>query len=330
MSYPLPVTRFTRRWSAGILYLVSVWALGSGPAAGAEFPGRTIRIVTSEAAGASNFAARMIAQSLITPLGQQVIVENRGGGVIAGEIVSRAEPDGHTLLVYGNTLWLLPLMRRHVPYDPHRDFAPIALVSRAPSMLVVHSSVAAHSVKELVALARAKPGTLNYASGGAGGISHLAAEMFAQTAGIQIMRIPFKGTGPSLNALMGNHVQIMFATWGAVVHQVKAGQLRALGVTSAERTRLAPELPTLAEAGVPGYESIAMFGAFAPAKTPVAIITRLNREIVQVLGDPAVRERFHNSGSEAVGGSPEQFAKAIQADVAKMEKIIRAGGIRDE
>ena len=316
--------------AAGVLFLASALAAVPGPSASADFPSRPIRIVTSETGGGSDFAARLIAQSLTTRLGRQVIVENRGGGVIAGEAVTRAEPDGHTLLVYGNTFWLLPLMRSRVPYDPIRDFAPIALVSRAPSMLVVHPSVAARSVKDLIAFARANPRKLNYASGGAGGISHLAAEMFAQMATIQIARIPFKGTGPALNALMGNHVQIMFATWGAVAQQVEAGKLRALAVTGSERTKLAAELPTLAEAGLPGYEATAMFGAFAPAKTPAAIVSRINREIVQALADPVIHDRFHNSGAEAMGGSPEQFAKAIRADLAKMEKIIRTAGIRDE
>jgi len=319
-----------RNIAAGAMLLVSAWALGTTPAASAEFPSRPIRILTSETAGGANFAARVIADSLSARLGQPVIVENRGGGVIAGEIVARAQPDGHTLIVYGNTLWLLPLLRRHVPYDPLRDFAPIALVSRAPAMLVVHPSVAAHSVKELIALARANPETLNYASGAGGGISHLAAEMFGQMAGIRIVRIPFKGTGPALNALMGNHVQLMFVTWGAVASQVRAGQLRALAVTSAERTPLAPQLPTLAESGLPGYESTAMFGILGPAKMPAAVITRLNREIGQVLGEPAIRDRFTKSGAEAIGGSPEQFAKAIRAEVAKMGKIIAAAGIREE
>lgn len=330
MSHSIKENHSAGDWSVGALFTALVWALASAPATGAEFPNRTIRIVTSEAAGASNFAARMLAQSLSPRLGQQIIVENRGGGVIAGEIVSRAEPDGHTLLVYGNTLWLLPLMRSKVPYDPLRDFAPVALLTRAPTMLVVHPTVAARSVKDLIALARANPGTLNYASGGAGGIAHLAAEMFAQMAEIKIVRIPFKGTAPALNALMGNHVQMMFATWGGISQQVQAGQLRALGVSSAQRSRLAPDLPTLAEAGVPGYESTGMFGAFAPAKTPAAIITRLNREIGLVLADPGVRERFQNSGAEVMGGTPEQFAKAMRADVAKVEKVVKAAGIRDE
>lgn len=312
------------------VFPVGMMVLGVGAASGQDYPARPIRMVTSEPTGGADFAARLIAQGLSGSLGQQVMVENRGGGIIAGEVVSRAQPDGYTLLVYGNTLWLLPLMRSNVPYDPLKDFAPITLATRAPTILVVHATVAANSIRELIALAKARPGVLNYPSGAAGGVSHLSGELFKAMAGIDIVRIPFKGTNPALNALLGGQVQLMFATSVAVAPHIKSGRLRALAVTSAEPSALVPGLPTLAASGLPGYESVAMFGVFAPAKTPATLISQLNREIVRVLNRAEVKERVFNAGSEAVGSSPEKFAAAMRAEIAKMGKVIRDAGIRDE
>ena len=309
--------------------LIALAMARSGPAVAAEtFPARPIRIVTSEPTGGADFVARLIAQGITPTLGQQVVVENRGGGVVAGEVVARAQPDGHTLLAYGNTLWLLPLMRAKVPYDPQRDFAPITLATRAPAVLVVHPGVNAKSVGELVAHAKAHPGVLNYPSGAPGGISHLAAELFKAMAGIDIVRVPFKGTAPALNALLGGQVHVMFATAAAVMPQVRSGRLRALAVTSAEPSPLVPGLPTVASAGLPGYESVAAFGIFAPAKTPPALLKRLHQEIAACLDRPESRERVHSVGTETIASTPAEFAAAIKAEVARTAKLIRDTGIR--
>jgi tripartite-type tricarboxylate transporter receptor subunit TctC len=304
----------------------------ASPAAPAAetFPARPIRIVTSEPTGGADFVARLIAQGITPGLGQQVVVENRGGGVVAGEVVARAQPDGHTLLAYGNTLWLLPLMRAKVPYDPQRDFAPVTLATRAPAVLVVHPGVAARSVAELVAQARTSPGVLNYPSGAPGGISHLAAELFKSMAAVDIVRVPFKGTAPALNALLGGQVHVMFATAAAVMPQVRSGRLRALAVTSAEPSPLVPGLPTVASAGLPGYESVAAFGIFAPARTPPALIRRLHQEITTCLNRPEARERALSVGTETVAGTPAEFAAAMKLEIARTAKLLKDTGIRVE
>lgn len=299
------------------------------PACAADaYPARPIRIVTSEPTGGADFLARVITQGLTPVLGQQIVVENRGGGVVAGEVVAHAQADGHTLLAYGNTLWLLPLMRSNVPYVPLRDFAPITLATRAPAVVVVHAGVAANSITELVALARAKPGVLNYPSGAPGGVSHLSAELFKSMAGLDIVRVPFKGTGPALNALLGAQVQLMFATPPAVAAHTRSGRLRALAVTSAEPSPLAPGLPTVASAGLPGYESVAAFGLFAPAKTPPTIIDRLHQEIARYLKQPEVRERLFSVGTETIASTPAQFTAAMKAEIERTGKLIKDTGIQ--
>ena len=294
------------------------------------FPAKPIRIVTSDAGGGSDVIVRVIAQGITGPLGQQVVVDNRGGGVIAGEIVSRSQPDGYTLIYYGSTLWILPLMRKSVPYDTVRDFAPITLAVSSPNVLVVHPTVAAKSVKELIALAKSRPGELNYASAAAGTIPHLAAELFKSMAGVDLMRIVYKGTGAALNDLLGGQVHVMFATAPSAAPHIKTGRLRALAMTSAQPTAAFPDLPTIATAGLPGYEAVQVSGMFAPAKTPAVIIARVNKEIVSALRLTSVRERLASTGVEAVGSTPEQFAAKIKSEIARMGKVIRDAGIRDE
>ncbi len=294
------------------------------------YPSKPIRVVTSDAGGGSDVIVRVIAQAVTAPLGQQVVIDNRGGGVIAGEIVSRAQPDGYTLIYYGSTLWILPLMRKSVPYDTVRDFAPITLAVSSPNVLVVHPSVAAKSVKELIALAKTKPGELNYASAAAGTIPHLAAELFKSMAGVDIVRIVYKGTGAALNDLLGGQVQVMFATAPSAAPHVKTGRLRALAMTTAQPSSAFPDLPTISAAGLPGYEAVQISGMFAPAKTPVSIINRLNQDIVRALHQPSVRDKLASTGVEVVGSTPEQFSAKIKSEIARMGKVIRNAGIRDE
>jgi tripartite-type tricarboxylate transporter receptor subunit TctC len=313
-------------WSLAILGFI----FGPAVATGQNYPNKPIRMVVSGIAGSSNFAARLIAQGLSASLGQQVVVDGREGGVLVSEYVAQALPDGYTLLLNGSALWLLPFMRNNVPYDPVRDFAPVTLAISTPNILVVHPNVPVVNVRELIALAKAKPGELNCATGNAGTSNHLAAELFKVMTGTNIMRIPYKGAAPALNDLIGGQVQLMFSSATSVAQHVKSGRLRALAVTSRQPTPLAPGLPTMAAAGVPDYESVAIFGILAPAKTPAALVNRLHQEIARILDRPDVKDRFFNAGSEVVGGSPEQFAATIRAEMATLGKLISDAGIRDE
>ena len=230
----------------------------------------------------------------------------------------------------GSALWLAPLLRENVRYEPLRTFAPITLATSAPSVLVVNAAVAAKSVRELIALAKARPGALNYASSATAGSAHLGAELFKAMAGIDIVRISYKGNGPAVAGLLTGEVQMMFANAAAVMAQVRAGKLRALAVTSAKPSQLLPELPTMAASGVPGYEATTVYAMFAPVKTPPGIINRLNREIVRVLRLPEFRDKFLANGAESVGGSPQELAAAMKAEISSMGKVIRDAGIREE
>ena len=303
----------------------------AGLAWGQAYPNRVVRIVTAEAGGGSDLPARVIAQALSPGLGQPVIVENHGGGVIAGEIVAKASPDGHSLLFYGNTLWLLPLMRTRMNYDPIRDFAPITSAIMTPMILVVHPTLPVNSVKELISLAKSKPGQLNYSSAATGTTNHLAAELLKSMASIDMVRVPYKGFASALNAILGNETQVFFAIVGPGMAQVKAGKLRALAVTSSAPSSLAPGLPTMAEAGnLPGYESVLEVGVFAPTGTPPAIITRLNREITQLLQRPEVKDRLLALGMETAGSSPEAFAAFIKNEVTMIGTVVKEAKIRDD
>ncbi len=311
---------------AGLLALASAVA-GASAALPSDYPSKPIRMVTSEPGGGSDFVARLIAQGIAVGFNQRVVVDNRG--IVAAEIAAKAASDGYTLLLYGSPLWLSPFLRDNLPFDPVRDFAPITLAVSTPNILVVHPSVAAHSVKELISLAQAKPGELNYSSASTGSTQHLAAELFKSMAGVNIVRVPYKGSGPALIAVLGGQVQLMFPSAGSAAQHIRSGRLRALAVTSAAPSKLVPDLPTVA-AAVPGYESASPFGVFAPAKTPAALIERLHFEIVRALNIPEIRERFFSSGVETVGGSPEELAAMVKSEMAKWGKVIRDAGIRDE
>jgi tripartite-type tricarboxylate transporter receptor subunit TctC len=316
---------FLRAAAATLMLSVTGIAFGQ-----ASYPTKPIRLVASEAGGGADFMARVVAQGLSSSLGQQIFVDNRPGGVFAGDLVTKSTPDGYTLLFYGNTFWLLPLMRDSVPYDPLKDFEPVSLAIRAVNVLVIHPSIPAKTVKELVAIARARPGELNYASGAAGSSNHLAAEMFKWMTKTRIVRVPFKGAGSAMNALVSGEVQLYFPSLSSGMPHVKQGRLRALGVASAEPSALAPDLPTIASGGIPGYDSSGTYGFFAPPKTPPVLVARLHQEITAVLKKPEIRERLANAGVETVGGTPEQLTAFMRAEVVSMGKMIREQGIRDQ
>jgi tripartite-type tricarboxylate transporter receptor subunit TctC len=305
--------------------LLMAWACASAQ----EFPSRTVRIVASEAGGSGDFVARVLAQGLAGPFGQQVIVDNRGGGVVAGDVVAKAPPDGHTVLLYGNTLWLLPLMRKSIPYDPYKDFAPVTVAARAVNVLVVHPAVPVKSVKELVALARSRPGELNFSTAAPGTMNQLAAELFRSMTKTNIVRVSYRGSASAMTAVMSGEVQMMFAAAAPARPHIQSGRVKALAVTTATRSPSYPELPTVAEAGVPGFEAVSVHGIFLPAKTSDAIIGRLQQEIVRVLQSADAKERLASIGAEPVGGTPAQLATTIKEEVARMGKVIREAGIEE-
>ena len=287
------------------------------PASAQPYPDRPVRIVTAEAGGSQDVAARILAVGLTAALGQQFIIDNRSSGVIPGEIVSRAKPDGHTLLIYAGTFWMQPLVRKSVPYDPVRDFAPISLIIASPTVLVVHPALPAKSVKELIALAKSRPGELNFAMGSVGAANHLAAELFKSMAGVDMLGIGYRGNGSAVNALVSGQVQLMFATASSVTPLVRIGRLRALAVASAQPSPLAPDLPTIASAGLPGYESQSTTGFFAPAKTPPALIEKMSRAIAEAVADPEVVQKLVSQGGGAVGSSPKAFGEFLKNESSR-------------
>jgi tripartite-type tricarboxylate transporter receptor subunit TctC len=298
---------------------------------GQEYPTRPIRIVTAAAGGGVDTAARLIAQGLTARMGEQVIVENRGGsGAIAAEIVARAPADGHSLILYGSALWLTPYLQQQASYDPVRDFAPITLAITSPNVFVVHPSFTASSVKELIAIAKARPGELNYASTGTGSSPHLAGELFKFMAGVNIVHINYKAAAQAISELIAGQNQLAIATAASATPHVKSGRLRAMAVTTAQPSALFPGIPSVAASGLPGYEAPSLFALFAPTKTPERIIQRLNQEVVRVLALADVKEKFFITGVETVGSAPAELGATVKSEMARMGKLIRDVGIRAE
>ena len=310
------------------MFSVSLMALGAGVVSGQNYPNKPIRILAIGPGGGSDFPARLIAPGLAAALGQNVIVDNRSG-VIPAQIVSRAPPDGYSLLVAGSSTWTGPLLQKS-PYDPIKDFAAVTLLNQAPNILVVHPSLPVTSVKELIALAKAKPGELNCATNANGGSPHLAYELFKSMAGVNIVRVPFSASSQALTALIGNQVHLMFPSAGGMAAHIKSGRLRAVAIASAKPSALLPELPTIAATGVPGFESVSYNGMFAPAGTPDVIIKRINQETARILGTPGVREKFLNAGVEPISSSPEQFGNTVKSEMARLGKVIKEAGIHVE
>ena len=300
----------------------------------AAYPDKPIRMLVGFAAGGgTDTTARAIGQPLSEALGQQVIVDNRPGaaGNIAADITAHSVPDGYTILM-GTiaALAINPSLYQKLPFDPLKDFEPISLAVSSMNVLVVHPSVAAKNVKELIALAKAQAGKLTYGSSGVGGAGHLAGVLFDQLAGTKMIHVPYKGGAPAIIALVSGEVNMVFATAETAVPQVKAGKIRALGVTTAKRSALLPDLPTIAEGGLPGYEANNWYGLLAPAKTPAAIVERLNREVVKVLNMPNVKEQLFRSGLDASPSTQKEFAAYIKSEMAKWSKVVKASGAKAE
>jgi tripartite-type tricarboxylate transporter receptor subunit TctC len=298
-----------------------------------NYPVRPVRLVVpSSPGGGTDITARIIAPKLAEYLGQQVVVENRPGAgtMIGGEVVARAAPDGYTLLMGISTLAINPAMYKKVPYDALKDFAPISQVVALPNILVTHPSLPVKSVKELIAFAKARPGQINFASAGVGTNPHLSMELFLSMAGLKMIHVPYKGSGQGVIDLLAGHVTVMTPSILTALGFVKNKRLRALGVTSAKRAGGAPEIPTLAEAGVPGYEAVQWFGVLAPAGTPRLIVTRLHKEVVRTLQSADVKQRLVNDGADPVGNSPEEFAAFIRSETTKWAKVVRDIGIQPE
>ncbi len=298
----------------------------AAPAHAQPYPNRVIRIFASEAGSNVDLVARVLAQGLSTSLGRQLIVDNRPG-IVAIETTAKAPADGYTLLLYTSAVWTLPLMKE-TSFDPVKDLVPITLATNSPLFLFINPTVPAKNVRELVALAKAKPGDLNYAMSGNGTSNHLASELFNSMAGVNIVRIAYKGSGPASLALVANQVQMMFSSVAAGMQHVQTGKLRVLAVASAQPSALAPDLPTIAASGVPGYEMGSISAMWAPANTPKDILSRLNQETLRVLARPDVREKFISFANEAIGNTPEQAAAYIDSDMTKWRKVIKEAGIR--
>jgi len=315
-------------------FITGLLALGmvAGAAPGQNYPTKPIRLVTAESGGGNDLTARLIVQGLGGSLGQPMIVDNRGGagGIIAADIVAKAQPDGYTLLLYANNIWIIPLLNSSAPFDVVRDFAPITWAAKSPNILVVNPALPVKSVSELIAYAKARPGELNYGSGGTGSSTHLSVELLKSMTGINVVRVPFKGNGPAVNALFAGEVHMMIATAGSVAPHLKSNRLRALAVTSPQPSPLAPGLPAMAASGLPGYESMQIYGVFAPSKVPAPIVKRLNEEMVRVLGRADIKEKFLASGVEPVGGSPQQLASTVKSEIVRIGKVIKDAGIRGE
>lgn len=297
-----------------------------------SYPSKPIRLIVPFAPGGGvDLIGRIIAQKLQEARGQPVIVDNRGGGGgnIGTDMVAKSPPDGYTLLMgYVGNLAINPFLFRKLPYDPVKDFSPISLAATAPNLLVAHPSLSANTVKDLVALAKMKPGSLSYASAGNGTVGHMVAELFKSVTGIGIVHIPYKGNGPAVTDLLGGQVQLMFAAPGAVISFVEVKKLKALAVASNQRLPELGDTPTFAEAGFPGVEASAWYGVLTSAGTPKNIVSALNKEIVRIMQVPEVKERLAVHGYKAVTSSPEEFAQLIKSDLIKWQKVVKASGAK--
>ena len=307
--------------------------LAAQPASAQGYPARAVRLVVPSSPGSGpDFAARLIAPPLSERLGQQVVVDNRAGAatMIGSDMVAKSRPDGQTLLITTSTFAINPAIYHKMPYDSLRDFAPIAQMASLPMLLVVHPSLPAKSVKELVALARGRPGEITFASPGNGSSNHLNMELFLGMAGARMLHVPYKGPGPGIIDLMAGRVSAMMLGSAPALPHIRSGKLRSLGVTTTRRTAVLPDVPTLAEAGVPGYDAVQWWGLLVSAGTAREVVARLHKDVVAVLWTQDIKERFAKEGAEVVAGLPEEFAGHIRAEMEKWAKVVKSAGIQPD
>ena len=308
--------------------LLAPGALWAGATAAQDYPTRAVRIVTAPAGGGNDFSARLVARGISGPLGQQVIVDNRPT-VLAPEIVAKSPADGYTVLLNGSAHWIGPFVSK-VSYDPVTDFAPLILVDRTPVILVVHPSLPVKNVKQVIALAKAKPGQLNVSSGAPGASNYLGGMLFNYYAKVDILLVPYKGAAPAMTAVMSGETQLMFASPGGSMSHVRSGRLRALGVGSEKPSELAPGIPTIASSGVPGYVCETLHAMFAPAGTPAAAISRLHQAIDRFLQSAEGKNQFIKGGVEAAPSTPDQLAAIMKSEMATIGKVLRAAGVKPQ
>jgi tripartite-type tricarboxylate transporter receptor subunit TctC len=316
-----------------LLGMIVAWLPALAMAQAPAYPARPIRLVVTFApGGTTDIQARMLVEKLAPRLGQQILIDNRGGagGNIGMEIVARAPADGYTLVITVVGTWAVNPHLYKLPYDVQKDFAPVVHIATTPGVLVIHPSIPAKTVKELIALARKRPGELAYGTAGLGSFTHISAELFAVMTGIRMTHVPYKGSGPATADLIGGHIQLSFSSAVPAMPQIQSGRLRALATTGTKRLSVLPELPTVAEAGVAGYESSTWTAMAAPARTPQAVIERLNREVNAVLQLPDIQERGAAMGSVITGGTPEWFQDYLKSELAKYSKLVKQAGIRPE
>ena len=323
--------RITRSGCIGLSAL-SLSALATNTVLAQTYPDKPVRILVGFTPGTTtDILARIVGQKLTDTLAQQTVIENRDGaaGTIAAGIAARANPDGYTLWLASTGQYVVsPNLYRKLPYNPLKDFSHIARIAQVPNVLVVHPSMPVKSVRELIAAAKAKPGVINYASSGKGSASHLNAELFKSMTGVDMVEIPYKSSAQAATDLLGGQVSLNFPSLSATLAHIKAGKLRALAVTSATRSQAMPELPTMAEAGIPGYEASSLYGLSAPVGTPKPVIAQLNKQVNLLLESPEVRERMAAQGAETLGGTPDDLALYVRTDIVKWGKLIERLGLR--
>ena len=314
-----------------VLYALAL-ALLPFLASAQTYPTRPIRVILSVPAGATpDVTARLLTPGMAQLLGQQLVVDNRpgAGGMIGADIASKAAPDGYTVFISSpGALTILPHLRKDVPYDTLRDFAPVSLISIGPFVLITNPALPVKSVKELIALAKAQPGKLNYASAGNGVANHLAMELFKQMAGVDIVHVPYKGAPQAVTDVVAGNMNMMFNSIAPIVGHIKAARVRVLGIASPKRSPQLPDVPTISEAGVPGFEAVNWFGMFVPAKTPKPIVTRLNEALVKVLHTDEVRSQYRKLGADAVGSTPEEFAAFVRRDIEQYARVVKLSGAK--
>lgn len=321
-------------WTRAGRVLAGLLILAGGPVVFAQgYPARTVRVIVPYApGGGSDVISRILAQRMSESLGRQFVIDNRAGanGIIGTEMAVQAPADGYTLLYVSSPHAVNPSLYRKLPYDTLKDLTPISEIAIASSILVVHPSLPVHSVGELVALAKARPGQIDYASGGSGGSPHLATELFKKLAGINLTHVPYRGAGPALTDVLAGQVQVMFANSAPALPHIRAGRLRALGISSTRRSAVAPEIPTIAESGVPGYEAVTIFGLVAPANTPRPVIELLNAEIHKAMRVPEVVESMKTLGADVVLTTPEGFGSIVESEIKRWGELVRALKLRIE